>query len=250
MVTINHFNKNVSAHKQSIYKNLCTNLIRHEYIMTTQAKARQAQPHIEKFISKALLETKELKDLKIGEQLNKIKSLEYLQPSDKQEIGLKLIKELKSRYTNRNHGFTRIIKLEPRLGEDKAPMSIIELVDSKYQFKLWYTAKTVAKLQLQNIPLDDITKLNINKLIQGQENGKEEFDKVVEICKKEFFKDGVTDILDSDVERSLKSRPNMERHTGYLKNKLLISKKFKTKPRPNENASVIPESPFLKSASA
>ncbi|KAI5957125.1 hypothetical protein KGF54_000053 [Candida jiufengensis] len=250
MVTINHFNKNVAAHKESIYKNLCTNLIRHEYIMTTQAKARQAQPHIEKFLGKALSETKELPNLSIGDKLNKIKSLNYLQPSDKQEIGLKLIKDLQKRYINRDHGFTRIIKLEPRLGEDNAPMSIIELVDSKYQFKLWYTAKTVAKLQLQNIPLDDITEINIKKLIQGQENGQQEFDNCVEICKKEFFNNGIVEEMNDETSQSLSSLPNMERHTGDLKDKLLVSKKYKTKPRPSENESIIPQSPFLKQQSA
>ena len=79
------------------------------------------------------------------------------------ECGLKVLEEIVERYPKRQTGFTRIIKLEPRLGEDKAPMSVIELVDSNYEIKFWYTAKTVARLELQGIELDDLTELNIKK---------------------------------------------------------------------------------------
>ncbi|KAI5952093.1 hypothetical protein KGF57_004222 [Candida theae] len=290
MVTINHFNKDVAAHKKMIYKNLCANVIRNENIITTQAKARQAQPHIERFLGKALAESKQLarstttttttttssSNNNPGEKLLQIKAFDYLQPPDKQDVGLKVIRELTQRYANRDHGFTRIIKLEPRLGEDKAPMCVLELVDSKYEIKLWFTAKAVAKLELQNIPLDDITELNVKKLTSGRPDGEQVFRNAVETCKKEFFKNGIeekevgggggeerdgtdsatatTTIDDEKLRKSLESLPNMERHTGELKGKLLVSKKYKTKPRRTPGAteaqlgsSNIPQSPFLRS---
>jgi len=282
MVTINHFNKDVATHKKMIYKNLCANVIRNENIVTTQAKARQAQPHIERFLSKALAESKAIaktttatttatdtnnnNSLISADKLNKIKAFDYLQPPDKQDVGLKIIRELTNRYQDRDHGFTRIIKLEPRLGEDKAPMCVLELVDSKYEIKLWFTAKAVAKLELQNIPLDDITELNVRKLTSGRPDGEQVFRNAVETCKREFFKHGVEKeaaageekgatagtTVDEKLKKLLESLPNMERHVGELKGKLLVSKKYKTKPRrtnattPKE--SVVPPSPFLKSA--
>lgn len=255
MVTINHFNKDVATHKKMIYKNLCANVIRNENIITTQAKARQAQPHIERFLGKALAESKNITNsTNPAEKLLKIKAFDYLQPPDKQDVGLKVIRELTNRYKNRDHGFTRIIKLEPRLGEDKAPMCVLELVDSKYEIKLWFTAKAVAKLELQNIPLDDITELNVKKLTRGRPDGEQVFRDAVETCKKEFFKHGVEieedAVVDEKLKKLLESLPNMERHTGELKGKLLVSKKYKTKPRrtPTQQESVIPPSPFLKSA--
>ena len=65
-------------------------------------------------------------------------------------------------------------------------MSVIELVDSNYEIKLWYTAKTVARLELQGIELDDITELNIKKLTQYRVNGEQVFREAVETCKKNF----------------------------------------------------------------
>ena len=43
-----------------IYKNLCANLIRHEYIVTTSAKAKAAQPYIEKFLANTIKQNKRI----------------------------------------------------------------------------------------------------------------------------------------------------------------------------------------------
>lgn len=52
--------KNVLSHKKLIYKNLCASLIRHEHIITTSAKAKAAQPYIEKFLADSVRQSKEL----------------------------------------------------------------------------------------------------------------------------------------------------------------------------------------------
>ncbi|KAI3404184.2 hypothetical protein KGF56_003084 [Candida oxycetoniae] len=247
MVTVNNVQKNVAGHKAMIYKNLCANLIRNEYIVTTSSKASKAQPLIEKFLARALKEnSKFTEDPKL--KLSKMASLEYLQPPDKASVGTKVINELSKRYANRTHGFTRIIKLEPRLGEDKAPMSVLELVDSKYEVKFWYIAKTVARLELQNVPLDDITELNMKKLIANRHNGEQVFRDAVETCKKEFFriKDD-SEPSDEKMQKILKNLPNMERHTGSLKGKLLVSKKYNVRPRREMEPVPLPQSPYLKS---
>ena len=137
-------------------------MIRHEYIVTTSAKAKAAQPYIEKFLANTIKQNKNYEAVtNLEDKLKSIKALSYLQPPDRVECGLKMLDDIINRYPQRTHGFTRVIKLEPRLGDDKAPMSVIELVDSNYEIKLWYTAKTVARLELQGIELDDITELNI-----------------------------------------------------------------------------------------
>ncbi|KAK6871874.1 Large ribosomal subunit protein bL17m [Candida tropicalis] len=241
--------KNVLSHKKSIYKNLCASLIRHEHIITTSAKAKAAQPYIEKFLADSVRQSKELPEsiTDLKKKVESIKAFDYLQPAERMECGSKVLEEIVERYPKRQTGFTRIIKLEPRLGEDKAPMSVIELVDSNYEIKFWYTAKTVARLELQGIELDDLTELNIKKVTQFRRDGEATFRDAVEVCKKEFFnQDGETKDMPVDVQENLANLPNMERHTGKLKGKLLVSKKYNTKPRPKKENLSFPPSPFLK----
>lgn len=241
--------KNVIGHKKLIYKNLCANLIRHEHIITTSAKAKAAQPYIEKFIADSVRQNKELPESIKGlkKKVQSIKAFDYLQPAERMECGLKILQDIVKRYPERKTGFTRIIKLEPRLGEDKAPMSVLELVDSNYEIKFWYTAKTVARLELQDIEFDDLTELNIKKLTQFRINGESEFRDAVEVCKKEFFsQDGESNNVPEEIQQNLSNLPNMERHTGKLKGKLLVSKKYNTKPRPQKENLLFPPSPFLK----
>ncbi|WLF78762.1 hypothetical protein PVL30_002505 [Lodderomyces elongisporus] len=256
--------KNVARHTKQIIKNLAANVIRNEYIVTTSGRARKAQPKIERLLANAMHQIKTNKfvpslhrEHSAGEPVPKawdtVSALRFLQIPDQEECGNKVINELAQRYSNRTHGFTRVIKLEPRLGEDKAPMSVIELVDSKYEIKFWFTAKAVAKMELQNIPLDDITELNVKKLTERRPGGEEAFRDAVETCKREFFKQGAEgeekQEVDEKVKRSLESLPYMERHTGSLKGKLLVSKKYPTRPRPQSKEAkeaVIPPSPFIK----
>ena len=77
--------KNVASHKKMIYKNLCANLIRHEYIVTTSAKAKAAQPYIEKFLANTIKQNKELPEAvtNLEDKLKSIKALSYLQPPDR-----------------------------------------------------------------------------------------------------------------------------------------------------------------------
>ncbi|KAK6453815.1 ribosomal protein L17 [Scheffersomyces xylosifermentans] len=251
MPALQKFHANVARHAKSIDKNLCANLIRHEYIVTTRAKAKRAQPTIEAFLADALKTNESIsQEIPLNQRIVSNRALNYLQPPDKFEVGGKIIQELAERYPTRRSGFTRIIKLEPRLGEDKAPMSVIELVDSEYEVKFWFTAKIVARLQLQNLPLDDITQLNVNKLTKFRKGGEEAFAEAVETCKVEFFKyDPETgSVTDEAAKKNLENLPtNLEYYGGSLSGTLLASKKFKTQPRQKQESgeSVIPPSPFL-----
>ncbi|EGW33949.1 uncharacterized protein SPAPADRAFT_59336 [Spathaspora passalidarum NRRL Y-27907] len=243
-----HFVKSVKL-ASSINKNLCANVIRHEYIVTTLPKAKAAQPIIESFLTKSLNQIKQSKQSKEAVEVEDIKEFKFLHTPDVEEIGSKIINELSSRYPTRKNGFTRLIRLERRLGDDKAPMAILELVDSEYEIKFWYTAKTVARLELQGLELDDITRVNVDTITSNRVEGETKFREAVELCKKEFFKyDQETgEVTDEEIKANLKNLPtNLEYYGGELTNTLLASKQYNTKERPAKETKVeIPPSPFL-----
>jgi len=94
--------------------NLVASLIAAEAIVTTEAKAKAMRPVAEKMITKA----------KKGGIHNHRQVVAFV--NDK-EIAAKLFEDVGPRYAERNGGYTRILKLGPRQG-DNAPMARIELV--------------------------------------------------------------------------------------------------------------------------
>ena len=103
-----------SSHQKAMMANLVSSLIAAEGIVTTEAKAKALRPVAEKMITKA----------KKGGLHNHRQVVSYL--NDK-EIAAKLFDDVGPRYADRNGGYTRILKLGPRHG-DNAPMARIELV--------------------------------------------------------------------------------------------------------------------------
>ena len=103
-----------SAHQKSMLANLVASLIAAEAITTTEAKAKALRPVAEKIISKA----------KKGGLHNHRQVVSFLR--DK-EMAAKLFEEIGPRYADRPGGYTRILKVGPRQG-DNAPMARIELV--------------------------------------------------------------------------------------------------------------------------
>jgi large subunit ribosomal protein L17 len=102
------------AHQKAMLANLSRSLIEHEKIRTTQTKAKEVQPLAEKLITLA----------KDGDLHARRQALRVV--TDKAVVH-KLFAEIGPRYQDRPGGYTRIIKLGPRLG-DAAPMVILELV--------------------------------------------------------------------------------------------------------------------------
>ena len=95
--------------------NLVASLIAAEAITTTEAKAKALRPYAEKLITKA-------KKGGLHRHRQLVSSL-----NGDQEMAQKLIDEIGPRYEDRPGGYTRILKLGPRNG-DNAPMALIELV--------------------------------------------------------------------------------------------------------------------------
>ncbi len=109
-----------SQHQRLMMANLVASLVAAEGITTTEAKAKALRPIAEKVITKA-----KKAHLDPDTRLHRHRQVvSYL--GDK-EIAAKLFDEIGPRYADRNGGYTRILKLGPRHG-DNAPMARIELV--------------------------------------------------------------------------------------------------------------------------
>src|ERR1700738_3729021 len=106
-----------SSHQKAILANLATSLFEHGRIKTTEPKARALRPYAEKLITHA----------KKGTLHNRREVLKKIRDKD---VVHSLFAEIGPFFADRNGGYTRIIKVEARKG-DNAPMAVIELVREK-----------------------------------------------------------------------------------------------------------------------
>ena len=104
-----------TGHRKALFRNMSAALIKHEQILTTQAKAKELRPYIEKLITLA----------KRGGLSNRRLAMSKLQ--DETQLK-KLFEILAERYSDRDGGYTRVIKAGYR-GSDAAAMAVIEFVD-------------------------------------------------------------------------------------------------------------------------
>ena len=103
-----------AQHERHLLANLATQLIVHESIKTTEARARRLRPYVEKLITKG----------KRGDLHARRTVLKKV--TDKYAV-YRLFEELAPQFEGREGGYTRIIKTTPRKG-DNAPMAVISLV--------------------------------------------------------------------------------------------------------------------------
>ena len=103
-----------AAHQKAMMANLVASLIAAEGIVTTEAKANALRPIVEKCVTKA----------KKGGVHRHRQVVAFIRDKD---MAHKLFDEIGPRYTDRPGGYTRILKLGPRHG-DNAPMARIEFV--------------------------------------------------------------------------------------------------------------------------
>jgi len=109
-----------ASHQRLMMANLVASLIAAEGIVTTEAKAKALRPVAEKLITKA----KKAQD-DDPMRVHRIRQIQaYL---GDREMTVKLVDQVAPRYLQRPGGYTRILKLGPRQG-DNAPMARIELV--------------------------------------------------------------------------------------------------------------------------
>ena len=106
-----------SSHQKALLANLATSLFEHGRIKTTEPKARALRPYAEKLITHAKKGTLHNR----REVMKKIRDMDVVHT---------LFAEIGPFFADRAGGYTRIIKVEPRKG-DNAPMAVIELVREK-----------------------------------------------------------------------------------------------------------------------
>jgi len=112
--TLRKFSR-TQAHRNMMYRNLVTSLFKHERIQTTAPKAKEARAVAERLITfakKGDLHSRRIAARKVNEPV----------------VLQKLFAEIGPRYAERPGGYTRILRVGPRLG-DNAELVILELVD-------------------------------------------------------------------------------------------------------------------------
>jgi large subunit ribosomal protein L17 len=104
-----------ASHRKALLRNLCKEVIDHERIQTTEAKAKAVRPEVEKLITLA----------KRGDLHARRQALSQL--GQDKFVVYKLFEEVAPRYADRPGGYTRILKLGPRRS-DATEMVLLELV--------------------------------------------------------------------------------------------------------------------------
>ena len=103
------------THRRALMRNMVVSLIQHERIETTDAKAKELRGLADRMIT-------------LGKRGDLHARRQAFAAMRNKEATTKLFEEIAGRYTDRNGGYTRVIKLGRRVG-DNAPMAIIELVE-------------------------------------------------------------------------------------------------------------------------
>ncbi len=104
-----------TGHRRALYRNQVTDLLKHGKIVTTEAKAKEVRGLAEKMIT-------------LGKKSGLHSYRQALSFIIDKQVAEKVFAELAPKYKERPGGYTRLVKLEPRLG-DGAPMVQLELVD-------------------------------------------------------------------------------------------------------------------------
>lgn len=103
------------GHRKALYRNQVTDLLNYEKIVTTEAKAKEVRSQAEKIIT-------------LGKDGGLSAFRQALSVVTDKTVAEKVFAELAKRYAERPGGYTRMVKLGPRLG-DGAPMVQLALVE-------------------------------------------------------------------------------------------------------------------------
>ena len=120
-----------------MFMNMSNALIKHEQITTTLTKAKELRRFVEKIVTLG----------KKGDLLSKRKTASILQDN---KMSKKVFEVFADRYKNRNGGYTRIIKLGNRFG-DNAPTAVIEFVDRDENAKGLDSGPVIEKKSLEEV---------------------------------------------------------------------------------------------------
>ena len=127
-----------SAHRKALRKNMIAELLVHEQILTTEAKARMLRPAAEKIITMAKrgLAKNDPAQAVHARRLVAARIARFRQAEDEDgvagevDVVKKLFNDIAPRYANRPGGYTRMVKIGKRSG-DNADMAMIMLIDEE-----------------------------------------------------------------------------------------------------------------------
>ena len=156
---INHLSRK-TAHRSAMLANMACSLIEHKRINTTLAKAKALRKYVEPLITKSKDDTTH----------NRRVVFSYLK--DKKASST-LFRDVAPKISDRPGGYTRIIKLNNRLG-DNAEMAMIELVDfnellTKDQVKKKKTRRRGGKKTALSAPVSDPALIEDAEIIETEE---------------------------------------------------------------------------------
>ena len=126
-----------SSHRKAMFMNMSNALIKHEQITTTLAKAKELRRFVEKIVTLG----------KKGDLFSRRKAVSILQD---QKMSKKVFDVLAERYKARSGGYTRIIKLGNRYG-DNAPTAVIEFVDRDESAKGLDSGPVIEKISTEEV---------------------------------------------------------------------------------------------------
>ena len=126
-----------SSHRKSLLMNMSNALIKHEQIITTLPKAKELRPFVEKIVSLG----------KKGDLESRRKTIAILQD---QKMTKKIFDTFAERYKDRKGGYTRIVKIGKRYG-DNAEKAVIEFIDRDEEAKGQDSGPVIEKKQPEEI---------------------------------------------------------------------------------------------------
>ena len=153
-----------SAHRKALFRNLVQALIQRERISTTLAKAKELRGKVEKTIT-------------LGKKGTLHARRQAFKLAPAKEAVQKVFGPLAERYANRPGGYTRIIRIGHRRGDD-APMAFIELVDRDGEAKAPSKGKTAPEKELKK------TKPKVTEKKKAEPKAKELAPKAKELAPK------------------------------------------------------------------
>jgi large subunit ribosomal protein L17 len=160
-----------SAHRKALFRNLVGALILRERISTTLAKAKELRGKVEKTIT-------------LGKKGTLHARRQAFKLAPQKETVQKVFGPLAERYAKRPGGYTRIIKIGPRKG-DNAPMAFIELVDREGDAPAPEKGKGTAKKEAPKTPTKKVAepKASENKPVEKKVAAKKETKKLAKVKK-------------------------------------------------------------------
>jgi large subunit ribosomal protein L17 len=193
----NHLSRK-KAHREALLSNMACSLIEHKRINTTLAKAKALRVYVEPLLTKSKTDTTHSRRVVFSYLKNK-------------EAASELFRDIAPKISDRPGGYTRIIKLNNRLG-DNAEMAIIELVD----FNELLLAEQAPKKKTRRRGGKTKTASPSNEaagsdeIIVEEEQAVEEIQDAVEVVEEETIVESKTDIVEETETQDNKSEESSE----------------------------------------